>query len=269
MPKIRHYLSLIIVLLGSAAHAQVTLSGADGVLIQTPAGQAVTRFGNDGTVAIPALGTAGFVRSDAQGVLSVDPTGPVGPAGATGAQGPAGLQGAKGDTGAVGAQGPKGDTGDAGPQGLQGPSGAAGLAGAVGLQGPVGPQGAKGDTGAVGPLGPKGDKGDTGPQGPTGPAGISGLVVVEYQRPAPTLQGYFLQISQTCPAGKQAIGGGCETTNSESRLLKCAHSYPYYPWLGAPQPDAHLGWQALFAPPPSGNWGPNDTGKIFITCIDR
>jgi hypothetical protein len=61
-------------------------------------------FGNDGAVALPALGgTSGFVRADAQGLLSIDPTGP---------QGPQGIQGSQGETGAAGARGDKGDKGD-------------------------------------------------------------------------------------------------------------------------------------------------------------
>jgi hypothetical protein len=38
--------------------------------------------------------------------------------------------------------------------------------------------------------------------------------------------------------------------------------------LGGP-PEAYLGWYAVFAPPPSGNWAPEDFGRIYITCINR
>lgn len=126
-----------------AATAQVTLSGAGGVVIQSPTtGQTITGFGNDGKVTLPQLGSAGFVRADAQGVLSVDTTGPVGPAGP---------------------QGPKGDTGDSGAQGVQGP------------------QGATGPAGPTGPTGPQGDTGPQGPQGPAGPAGsVAGVAYLRH-----------------------------------------------------------------------------------------
>ncbi len=118
------------------ANAQVTLSGAGGVVIQSPTtGQTITGFGNDGKVTLPQLGGAGFVRADAQGVLSVDAAGPVGPAGPQGQQGPQGpqgLQGPKGDPGNSGAAGPQGDPGPQGPQGPQGAIGPAGPAGPAG-----------------------------------------------------------------------------------------------------------------------------------------
>ncbi len=102
------FISLAAALLGSAAHAQVTLSGAGGVVVQAPSGQAVTRFGNDGTVAIPALGAAGFVRADAQGVLSADPNGPVGPQGPRGRQEPRARRARKARQGRKGLREPRG-----------------------------------------------------------------------------------------------------------------------------------------------------------------
>ena len=237
------FISLAAALLGSAAHAQVTLSGAGGVVVQAPSGQAVTRFGNDGTVAIPALGAAGFVRADAQGVLSADPNGPVGP------QGPAGAPGAQG---AAGAQGP------AGPQGLAGATGPTGPAGATG------PQGARGETGATGSQGPKGDKGDTGETGPQGPAGFSGLEVMEYEIEAPKLAGAYMNIYAKCPAGKQAIAGGCTTNNHDARLVTCAPTYVD----GFTAPKTYYGWIAKFAPPASGDWQ-GATGTLYITCVNK
>lgn len=81
-------------LVASTAFAQVTLSGAGGVVIQSStSGQTISAFDNDGKVRLPQLAGAGFVRADAQGALSVDAAGPVGPAGP---------QGPKGDPGKIG-----------------------------------------------------------------------------------------------------------------------------------------------------------------------
>jgi hypothetical protein len=134
MPNMKpHLLCAAAWMAAGAASAQVALSGAGGVVIQTPGtGQTISRFGNDGKVTLPQLGGAGFVRADAQGVLSVDATGPVGPAGP---------QGPKGDAGSNGATGPQGPTGPAGPQGDAGPQGPAGPAGSAGPTGPTGPAG--------------------------------------------------------------------------------------------------------------------------------
>jgi hypothetical protein len=66
---------------------------------------------------------------------------------------------------------------------------------------PAGPKGEKGDPGAPGAQGPKGDKGDT------GPAGISGREVV-LGPDTPLNAGVNGAAQATCPAGKQAIGGG-------------------------------------------------------------
>ena len=127
-------LLLSLLALGSAAHAQVTLSGTNGVAVKTPGGTSITEFANTGAVKIPGLAPGGYVKSDASGVLSVDggvagpagPTGPAGPAGATGAIGPAGPAGATGATGTTGAQGIQGPAGATGAQGIQGPAGTAG-----------------------------------------------------------------------------------------------------------------------------------------------
>ena len=267
-----------------------TPAAGGGVVIHSAPGAPALAVLPTGEVRLPALpatpATAtGAVCHDAAGTLGrCDPLAAVGPKGDKGdkgdlgdpgAQGPAGPTGPKGDTGDTGAQGPagatgpKGDTGNtgaAGPAGPKGDTGATGAQGPAGSAGPAGPAGADGAQGPAGAMGPKGDTGQTGPQGP---AGFSGLEVVEYQIAAPTLAGAQMHVYTQCPAGKQAIAGGCETTNNDSRLLKCGHSYPSYPWLGAPQPDAYLGWRAVFAPPPSGTWGAYDTGRIYLTCIDR
>jgi hypothetical protein len=63
---------------------------------------------------------------------------------------------------------------------------------------PAGTQGQKGDPGAQGPKGEKGD---------TGPAGVSGLEII--LGPETTVNpGTNAPASATCPAGKQATGGG-------------------------------------------------------------
>lgn len=119
------------------------------------------------------------------------------------------------------------------------------------------------------PLAAVGPKGDTGATGSQGPAGFSGLEVVEHRITPTTLPpGVLTYVAKQCPAGKQAIAGGCEVSNHDARLLRCAHSYPSYPLLGGP-PEAYLGWYAAIAPPPSGNWDLGDFGRIYITCINR
>jgi hypothetical protein len=63
---------------------------------------------------------------------------------------------------------------------------------------PAGPQGQKGDPGAQGPKGEKGD---------TGPAGVSGLEII--LGPETTVNpGANAPAYATCPADKQATGGG-------------------------------------------------------------
>lgn len=177
---------------GAAAHAQVSLSGANGVAIKTPApaSATITLFANDGSVTIPALGpTGGYVFSDAAGKLSVGagPTGPAGETGATGAQGPTGATGIQGVTGPTGATGSQGLTGPTGPTGLQGATGPTGPTGLQGVTGPTGPTGLQGSTGPTGPMGMTGPIGATGlqgiqgvpggpgAQGPTGATGLTGL----------------------------------------------------------------------------------------------
>ena len=74
-----------------------------------------------------------YLTVDADGRLSVDPTG---------IKGEKGEKGDKGDTGATGPQGPQGEPGEKGEPG------------------------AKGDTGATGPQGPQGEPGEKGDPGP-------------------------------------------------------------------------------------------------------
>jgi hypothetical protein len=76
---------------------------------------------------------------------------------------------------------------------------------------PAGPRGPKGDPGA---QGPKGDKGDT------GPAGVSGYQIV--QNSSPLAAGGQLHLVASCPAGKQAVGGGY----SSGAVLATERSYP-------------------------------------------
>ena len=132
MFKTISFLCASTILVASTAFAQVTLSGAGGVVIQSStSGQTISAFDNDGKVRLPQLAGAGFVRADAQGVLSVDAAGPVGPAGPPGPQGPKGDPGSTGATGAQGSPGPQGPTGPEGPQGATGATGPAGPAGTV------------------------------------------------------------------------------------------------------------------------------------------
>jgi hypothetical protein len=166
---------------------------------------------------------------------AVGPAGPAGPKGDTGAVGPKGDTGAAGSKGDTGAAGPKGDAGVAGPVG---PQGEVGPAGPIGPTGAVGPQGEVGPAGATGAVGPKGDTGATGPKGDTGPTGAAGL-----QGPMgpqglmgplgpqglPGVGGYYIAstapttvtlltanttttLTATCPAGKNVIGGGYESS---------------------------------------------------------
>ena len=162
------------------------------------------------------------------------PAGPAGPKGDTGAVGPKGDTGAAGSKGDTGAVGPKGDTGDVGPKGdtgvagPKGDTGAAGPKGDAGVAGPVGPQGEVGPAGPVGPTGPKGDTGATGATGSQGPQGPMGLMGPLGPQGLPGISGYFIastpsttvtvagnsttSMSVSCPAGKNVIGGGYEST---------------------------------------------------------
>ena len=178
-------LLLSLLALGSAAHAQVTLSGTNGVAVKTPGGASITEFANTGAVKIPGLAPGGYVKSDASGVLSVDSgaagptgaTGATGPTGDTGAQGIPGTPGAAGTPGAPGVQGPIGGVGPQGPQGATGPTGdtgAQGIQGVPGAAGAAGAQGAPGLQGPMGGVGPQGIQGVTGPTGATGPTGDTG-----------------------------------------------------------------------------------------------
>lgn len=127
---------LIALSFGYSAHAQVTISGTNGVAIKSSPGNAtITGFANDGTVTIPKLAApnGGYVKSDANGVLTVD-------------------------TGV----GPKGDQGDIGPQGPQGPQGIQGIPGIAGTPGQNGTDGINGTNGSNGANGTNGEKGDAG-----------------------------------------------------------------------------------------------------------
>lgn len=64
----------------------------------------------------------------------------------------------------------------------------------------------QGQVGPPGPAGPSGPPGPQGPTGPAGPAGVSGYEVVQSDSPANTFD--EKAHAATCPAGKQAVGGG-------------------------------------------------------------
>jgi hypothetical protein len=112
----------------------------------------------------------------------------LGPPGPQGLQGEQGEQGEPGDTGATGPTGPQGEQGPAGPEG------------------PQGAQGEKGDTGDTGPEGPQGDPGQDGAPGAPGLSAYE-IVTVEEARSVPVTSN-FVDISATCPSGKQVLGGG-------------------------------------------------------------
>ncbi|MET4576476.1 hypothetical protein [Ottowia thiooxydans] len=123
--------AMSLLLSGMTAHAQVSLSGANGVAIKTPGGSVITGFSNDGSVTVPALGpTGGYVIADPAGKLSVG-AGPTGPAGAAGPAGPTGAVGPTGSTGEAGAIGPTGPMGPTGATGNVGPTGPAAVSSGV------------------------------------------------------------------------------------------------------------------------------------------
>ncbi len=123
--------------------------------------------------------------------------------------------------------GPQGDTG---PQGLQGPTdadGSNGADGATGTQSPQGPQGPAGPQGAEGPAGPQspaGPRGATGPQGLPG-SGLSGYIRVQGTS-TPSDNTAPKAATATCPAGKNAIGGGGVATNAGNGTVSLTASYP-------------------------------------------
>jgi hypothetical protein len=80
-----------------------------------------------------------------------------------------------------------------------------------GAQGPAGPQGAQG------PAGPQG------PQGPAGPAGVSGLQKV-FETGAINSSA-TRSLTATCPAGKQAIGGGAAVVPANQAEVALTASY--------------------------------------------
>jgi Collagen triple helix repeat (20 copies) len=117
----------------------------------------------------------------------------------------------------------------AGPQGPQGPTGA---------KGDQGPAGAKGDQGPAGPqglLGPKGDKGD---QGPVGPSGVSGWVY--RTMPVSVASGEQRAITQYCPNGKKALGGGVSSAQPHptTRIFQDAPAGAATGWLVSLRNDA-------------------------------
>ena len=119
----------------------------------------------------------------------------------------------------------------AGPAGADGAMGPQGPAGAPGPAGPAGPAGAVGPQGPAGVMGPMGPIGPMGPAGPQGPAGTGGLdpveVVAMLSSPLPVNVAAAGTVSgdATCPAGKQAIGGGFQSLGFGQTMLPIA-SYP-------------------------------------------
>lgn len=100
----------------------------------------------------------------------------------------------------------------AGPVGPRGPQGATGPQGAAGPQGP---------TGAPGPAGPPGIQGLSGPQGPQGPAGpISGYQIVRADGIIGSAFENGKPLDAFCPAGKLAVGGGCDVVSTASHPLR-------------------------------------------------
>lgn len=172
--------------------------------------------------------------------------GKAGPAGATGATGPRGVAGAAGVAGVAGATGPTGPKGDTGAPGPTGATGLDGPPGPMGPIGPTGPTGPKGATGTTGPAGPKGDIGAPGPVGPkgdtgaTGPAGgVSGLAYAsgDQSTGSSCVSGCKTTLTQPCPNGTRAIGGGYSAAHADSVTI--TGSYPVDPALGG----STSGWQ--------------------------
>jgi hypothetical protein len=151
------------------------------------------------------------------------------------ASGPQGEVGPQGPTGPTGLQGP---TGPMGPQGLQGPAGAMGP---TGPEGPPGDIGTVGPTGPIGPTGATGPQGDPGPQGPTGPAGSPGIWGLELVSVSSAEDSAVRKsVTATCPAGKNAIGGGGEIVPGTATAAQVENVA-----IGALQPTAVLdGWSA-------------------------
>lgn len=178
----------LLLALGASVHAApATVSGNDGVDIKQGS-TTVTQFRSTG-VTMPVLGaTAGFVRADASGNLSVDPTGPVGPTGATGATG---------STGVTGATGPTGPTGSAGATGSTGPTGATGA------------------TGATGPTGA------TGAEGPVNFSALGAEWVVATGTAGSGDPSRY-QVTATCPSGKVVISGGGSNSNDVASVRSSA-----------------------------------------------
>ena len=137
-----------------------------------------------GLASTPAVGNSPICFEEASGTLSSCP--------------PEILQGPQGEMGPPGPAGPPGEAGPQGEPGIQGEPGP------VGPQGHPGPQGAPGP---IGPVGPQGLQGEPGAQGEIGPAGPVTLQWVRRGHIIPANTVGWRDIS--CPAGLNAVGGGC------------------------------------------------------------
>ncbi|GJM14916.1 MAG: hypothetical protein DHS20C13_02430 [Thermodesulfobacteriota bacterium] len=216
------------------------VDGADGA--QGPAGQACWDIDNDNVCNLTTE------DADGNGTCNVnDCIGPEGPMGLQGEIGPAGPQGIQGVAGADGATGPQGLQGDMGPMGPAGPTGADGSDGNDGAPGADGSNGlntlvaenpfllvtcaggGKGfsygldDNGNgslnVNPLSPENEVDGSfqvcdGEDGTDGSTGVSG-----YQRTNTVVgtslgPGGLILTNQVCAAGKNILGGGCSSGNS-------------------------------------------------------
>lgn len=71
-------------------------------------------------------------------------------------------------------------------------------------------------TGPAGPAGPAGATGATGPAGPTN-------TVTVIASSAPIANGSFGSATATCPAGKQAVGGGVDPFNVFTMFVTASH----------------------------------------------
>jgi hypothetical protein len=78
--------------------------------------------------------------------------------------------------------------------------------------------------GAQGPAGPAGAQGPAGPQGAQGVAGVSGLQKVFTT--GASSSGAVRSLTATCPAGKEAIGGGGIVLPANQVDIALTGSYP-------------------------------------------
>jgi hypothetical protein len=88
---------------------------------------------------------------------------------------------------------------------------------------PVDFKGGKLPAGPQGPMGAQGAKGDQGPQGAQGVPGLAALQIVGVESPSSSSSSR--NVTVTCPAGKQLVGGGAEVIGASGDVA-LDESYP-------------------------------------------